>query len=331
MSTPFGKLIKTDKSYENLNMVFEHGSIRYIEHEVYDYDHHDCIFGCFDNKPDDMEYYLEIYHNFELHETTKRYYILRLVNYIAEHIDEKDCIREITDESIFKGRNYSHDFKVYLDNSHDVNELERVINDAISTIKCEPYKTENIAVSHMICYKLFDIKNGIEIQEWHDVCFKDNASKRKAREGYKPLLGQHNIGDMILVLFETKIIPYKNTLEKDKYGMFERYTDHWIGYNGYDQTCPTVKTLHEVSNIDKIHWYPGKVYLKFNVRNGTIDIEAIQSKQYNYVVSMENVIKALDSITVKVSEHHEQYFEPAGIKDAMSKLYKLLEQYKADC
>lgn len=53
MSTPFGKLIKTDKSYENLNIVFEHGSIRYIEHEVYDYDHHDCIFGCFDNKPDE--------------------------------------------------------------------------------------------------------------------------------------------------------------------------------------------------------------------------------------------------------------------------------------
>lgn len=179
MSMPFGKLIKTDKSHKKLLMKFEHGTIRYVVNEVYLYE---SYFDCFDNEPDDMEYYLEICHNFELPETTKKYYILRLVNYIAEHIDEKDCISEITDERIFKGSNYSHDFKVYLNNSHDVNELERVINDAISTIKCEPYKTENIAVSHMICYKLFDIKNGIEIQEWLDVCFKDNASKQKARE-----------------------------------------------------------------------------------------------------------------------------------------------------
>lgn len=343
--TPFGKLIEYYSGLSHtIRLKFENVIIEY------DAEYDGLSFYATFDTPDVETYYLSVgYKNSEIKDFAYKFMrkFLKEIGFNSSGIKEKKD---------YHGNPYF--FKKTNDTHIHPDTLSRIAFDILED-------DESKKVNYMLCYKILSKDDGVIKQEWHEIYFKDNYTKRKTRMGYKC----HNeisfgfyspsVGSMMLV--RHRRISQDEAFEKlgnplppiDKFGIYKGATWTTINYfdERYARMVPFVDVIQNLNEfiekwdsyyLAKIH--PSDISLEFNIEHfayrfiSTVRIRYLFCSNGKYRISKNKLLEILKKYEVRVSDNDmnqmpddlstNRFIDPYSVGEVMSNLREEMKAFE---
>lgn len=342
--TPFGKLIEYYSGLSHtIRLEFENAFVEYeAEYDDFPY------YSRFDI-PEVETYYLEVgYKNPNIKDFAHKFMcrFLKEIGFNSSEIEEKKTYKDIP-----------YFFKKTNNKSIHPDTLSRIAFDILED-------DESKKVNYMLCYKVLSKDDGVIKQEWHEVYFKDNYTKRKTRSEYKLhnelsfcFYSPPSVGSMVLV--RHRRISQDEAFEKlgnplppiDKFGIYKGAT--WTTINYFDERyahmvpfADVIQNLNEF--IEKWDSYylanPSDIHLEFNIEHfayefvSTVRIRYLFCSNGKYHISKDELLRILKKYEVRVSDNDmtqmpdnlpsNRFLDPYSVGGVMMKLREEMKAFK---